>query len=439
MTSPALSWTGRGGAVLYDSTTGRWHFGERLPTSPRLCPVSHHGRRDALPNLLICGEAFLALSSLAETPHRQRIRLCYIDPPYNTGSEGGVYHDRATHEVWLSCLEERITQARELLCAGAFFVIHVNLVEQAYLKVLCDELFGRDKLVAQIAWQRAPDRTLLGQGQCLVSDQTEYLLCYAHGDIAQDWPRPERKEPLSEKTLCTYARTLLPSARAQLIDEFADGAGEPVRIFAHDAYVLETVPAAALRQAAERITAQVGAAYPHLMRLTNQQTESTLQQKLLARMPAPGILYRADYSQRQGKHRGARSRYYLNGQVVLWLRDVARREGHRLVRTSDLNNFWTSAEIPATGIAGEGGVTLRRGKKPERLLERVIGAFSREGDWVLDFFGGSGTTAAVAERLGRRWILVEAGLHARHLAEPRLLRAIESSGGGFSVVTLGDG
>jgi adenine-specific DNA-methyltransferase len=122
--------------------------------------------------------------------------------------------------------------------------------------------------------------------------------------------------------------------------------------------------------------------------------------------------------------------------VVLWLCDVARLEGTRLVRVSDLNNFWTSAEIPATGIAGEGGITLRRGKKPERLLERIIGAFSREGDWVLDFFAGSGTTGAVAERLGRRWILVEAGAHARGLAEPRLARSIEASGGGFSVTTL---
>ena len=106
------------------------------------------------------------------------------------------------------------------------------------------------------------------------------------------------------------------------------------------------------------------------------------------------------------------------------------------MRVSDLNNFWTADEIPATGIAGEGGVSLRRGKKPERLLERVIEAFSRPGERVLDFFAGSGTTGAVAERLGRSWILVEAGPAARELCEPRLVRAVSASGGGFAVAMV---
>jgi len=156
-------------------------------------------------------------------------------------------------------------------------------------------------------------------------------------------------------------------------------------------------------------------------------------------MPERGVLYRAEYTQARGKHQGARARHYLNGNVVLWLRDVARVEDGRLVRTTDLNNFWTAEEIPATGIAGEGGVSLRRGKKPERLLERVIEAFSRPGEWVLDFFAGSGTTGAVAERLGRRWILVEAGGPARELCLPRLAAATAASGGGFTLMRVEGG
>jgi adenine-specific DNA-methyltransferase len=140
--------------------------------------------------------------------------------------------------------------------------------------------------------------------------------------------------------------------------------------------------------------------------------------------------------QKSGKHRGPRARHYLNGNVVLWLRDVAVLEGDQVVRVADLNNFWPADDIPATGIAREGGVVLRRGKKPERLLERLIAAFSRPGEWVLDFFAGSGTTGAVAERLGRRWILVEAGPAARELAEPRLARACAQSGGGFSLFSV---
>jgi adenine-specific DNA-methyltransferase len=364
-----------------------------------------------------------ALAALAPA-ERGRIRLCYIDPPFNTGNDFDAYHDRAAHDVWLSCLEERVRAARALLCQGGFLVVHVNVVEQAYLKVLLDEIFGRETLVAQIAWQRAPDRTVLGQGHTLVADQVEYLLVYAHGAPEAGWPRPQRRAPLSPKTLATYGRVLHPSPEARLCDEFTDRAGEPVRIYAHAGHQLA------------RAAADPTSDFAHRMRTTNQQPESTFQQALLGRMRETDVLYRAEYRQRRGKHEGARARFYLNGNVVLWLRDIAVLEAGRLVRVSDLNNFWTSDEIPATGIAGEGGVSLRRGKKPERLLERVIEAFSRPGERVLDFFAGSGTTGAVAERLGRSWILVEAGPAARELCEPRLVRAVSASGGGFAVAMV---
>jgi hypothetical protein len=74
-------------------------------------------------------------------------------------------------------------------------VAHVNVVEQAYLEVVLDALFGRDALVAQVGWQRAPDRTVLGHGGALVSDRVEYLLIYAHGAVPSDWPRPQRRMP----------------------------------------------------------------------------------------------------------------------------------------------------------------------------------------------------------------------------------------------------
>jgi adenine-specific DNA-methyltransferase len=160
------------------------------------------------------------------------------------------------------------------------------------------------------------------------------------------------------------------------------------------------------------------------MRLTNQQAESTFQQALLARMTEADVLYRAEYTQARGKHRGARVRHYLNRNVVLWLRDIAeQRPDGALIRVADLTTFWPADEIPATGIAREGGVVLRRGKKPERLLERIVAAFSREGEWVLDFFAGSGTAGAVAHRLGRRFVLVEAAAEHHALIVARLERA----------------
>jgi adenine-specific DNA-methyltransferase len=222
-----------------------------------------------------------------------------------------------------------------------------------------------------------------------------------------------RRTPLAEKTLATYGRVLVPSPAARLVTEVGGAT-----IFAHDGYRLERAG---------------DGDFDTRMRLTNQQPESTFQQTLLGAMPEPGVLYRAEYRQARGKHKGPRVRYYLNGNVVLWLRDVAEREADgTLVRVADWNNFWPADEVPATGIAREGGVTLRRGKKPERLLERIVGAFSRPGELVLDFFAGSGTTGAVAARLGRRFILVEATAAHVALARSRL----ERQGARFAVVSL---
>jgi adenine-specific DNA-methyltransferase len=408
-----LTFDGRGRPVIRDVDSGRWRFADRPHPAPADLPAT-----DA--DLVIHREAWEALAALARTRHRGRIRLCYIDPPFNTGNEFDTYDDRTAHEVWLAALEERVALAHELIAPGGFFVAHINVVEQAYLKVLLDEIFGRDGLVAMISWQRAPDRTVLGQGSALVADQVEYLLVYVkdRAAVPADWPRPQKRTPLPEKTLRSYARTLVPAPEATLVDRLGDA-----EIWAHAGYQLGTIPARDLAAAVPR-------EYPRMMRTTNQQVESTFQQALLARMPRPGVLYRAEYTQARGKHQGRRVRWYLDGNVVLWLRDVARLEDGRLVRVSDLNNFWSADEIPVTGIAREGGVVLRRGKKPERLLERLIAAFSRPGEWVLDFFAGSGTTGAVAHRLGRRFILVEAAEPALALIRARLGRA----GAGFEEV-----
>jgi adenine-specific DNA-methyltransferase len=419
-----LSFAGRGEPVVRDPATGLWRFGAHPATPPPLRTLSRHGAAPdslASANLLIHAEAMDALRALAPT-HAGRFRLCYIDPPFNTGNDFEDYEDRAADPVWLAALEERIAAARVLLSPHGFLVVHVNELQQANLRVLLDEVWGPDARVAQVAWQRSPDRTVLGQGHTLIPDHLEYLLVYANHGAPAGWPRPQRIQPLPAKTMATYSRTLVPSPTSTQIDEFTDGAGEPVRIFAHASYALERVPARALERAPDDASA-LGDAFPRLMRTTNQQPESTFQQALLSRMPTRDVLYRAEFTQRRGKHAGARVRHYLNGNVVLWLRDVARIENNHLVRVADLDNLWTADDIPVTGVAGEGGVTFRRGKKPERLLSRVIEAFSQPGDWVLDFFGGSGTTAAVAERLHRHWVLVEAGDHAHTHCLPRLLHS----------------
>ncbi|CAN5782240.1 hypothetical protein BH11MYX4_BH11MYX4_64980 [soil metagenome] len=135
------------------------------------------------------------------------------------------------------------------------------------------------------------------------------------------------------------------------------------------------------------------------------------------------------------------------GNRVLFLRDKVRMIAGRPSIVEPLTNVWT--DVPFQGIAREGGVVFTRNKKPERLVARVLAMATDAGDWVLDPFLGSGTTAAVAHKMGRRWVGIEDGAHLTTLAEPRLARVIAgedatgitaetgfAGGGGFGVMEL---
>lgn len=437
-----LTWETRGRHVLRDEETGRWDF-----AGPQPLPETGFreervfGSEDGVPfdpsrsNLLIRGENLFALRGLLPR-FAGKVALIYIDPPFNTGNEASSYHDDFEHDVWLSMIEERLAMAKALLMPGGIIAVHTDREEQPYLRVLMDETLSRKNLVAQISWQRAPDRTLLGQGATMINDCVEYITVYSNGTVRGDLPVPRKEGALSWTTLRSYSRVLEVSALKTLVDEFTTPSGETVRIFLHGSHSLQPIGVERLRAAAAGSWEGLEESFPRMVRLTNQQKESTFQQELLRRMPQQGCLYSAEYVQGRGKHKGPRTRYYLNGQVVLFLKDVAKIDSGRLVRVSDMNNFWGDDEIPMTGIAREGAVALKRGKKPERLLHRIITSFSGQGDLVLDFFAGSGTTGAVAHKTGRRWIMIDAAGQAVAMSAQRMSRIIQGQDrGGVSALT----
>lgn len=409
----SLTWSCRGEYVLRDPDSGQWRFArdERLP------PVSLdevevvNAATTPSPNLLVHGDCLLAVNALMPQLLGQ-VSLIYADPPFNTRNQQLSYEDNLARPLWLSFMEGRLAAAKALLRPGGVIAVHIGSGEQPYLRALLDDVFGHENFISQISWQRAPDRTLLGQGSSLINDCVEYIMLYSNGPVRRDLGAPKKEEPLSWRTLQTYQRVLEVSDDKEPVSEFVDAAGSPVRIFRHSEYRLEPVRADDLKHAFFNSWNKLRSDFPRMARLTNQQQESTFQQALLSRMSLSDTLYSAEYTQSRGKHKGPRTRYYINQKVVLFLRDVAALRGDRVVRVADLNNFWTDEELPATGIAREGGVTLKRGKKPESLLYRIISAFSREGEMVLDPFAGSGTTGAVAHKSGRRWIMVDESCHA---------------------------
>jgi adenine-specific DNA-methyltransferase len=129
--------------------------------------------------------------------------------------------------------------------------------------------------------------------------------------------------------------------------------------------------------------------------------------------------------------------YYLNGQVFAWLADTAELRDGAIVKTNKLSDFWTHAELPKADLANEGGVDFRRGKKPENLIRRVLTLATKRGDLVLDSFAGSGTTGAVAHKMGRRWIMVELGEHCHTHIIPRLKKVIDGQDPGGITKAVG--
>ncbi|MGI6642622.1 MAG: DNA methyltransferase [Bacillota bacterium] len=409
-----LSWPSKGMNFLIDPKTGRWFSvkGDDIPVTTLRqefvyeSPILQLHQPSLRDNLVIFGDNLLAMRNLLPE-FGEKVDLIYIDPPFKMGHPQRRSSDALEDGVWLSVFFERAKVAAELLKPGRIFCVHLNSIGQPYARVILDTLFGPGNLVSQISWQRAPDRTLLGQGQTPINDTLEYILVYSKGRMRDDLPPMQKQERLSWRTFRSYSRILSFSPQREVVDSFIDSRGHPATVFKHDWYKMEPFDMPNETEG-HRWWHRLGPVFPRLTRLTNQQAESSFQQELLSRMTERDLLYSADFIQSRGKYKGKRTRYYLNGQIVLFLSEVAQLQRDGIVRISDLNNLWTHDEIPATGIAGEGGVTLKRSKKPERLLERIVECFSKKGELVLDYFAGSGTTGAVAHKMQRRWIMIEA-------------------------------
>jgi len=198
----------------------------------------------------------------------------------------------------------------------------------------------------------------------------------------------------------------------------------------------------------DEILAEYVENFDRVYRLTSVQDENEFQNRIME-LCGDG-LYSADYLVSRGRAKGEHTTtYYIGKQIVVWLRDTAKVEDGEVVRTGKLSDFWAHRDIPKADLANEGGVDFRRGKKPEALLARILRIATRKGDLVVDSFLGSGTTAAVAHKMGRRWIGVESGDQAQTHARARLVAVADgdqsgvskqvdwTSGGGFQFYQLG--
>ncbi len=387
---------------------------------------------DIYDNMLIHGDNLLALKAL-EQDFRGKVKCIYIDPPYNTGKAFEYYDDGLEHSIWLSLLYERLNILRNLLRPDGFFCCHIDDSEGAYLKVMLDEVFGRSNYLSTLFVQvRYAEKTLTQDMN--FHKQIEQIHVYRKEFGAK--PNLKISDTSFEK-FCYY------------VTEKADGremalGGKKVVVFSKDEY--EIIKGEGTEDGRKEIWASGSILDGNSSgRFFRDYLEGRKEQDGL------GVLYKVfGIGDDKFDHRyftGPKSEKATKGKYYQGVPLEKLQENS--TQTTPIENFYDLAGSFGN-CRNEGGVEFRSGKKPEILLNIILRHFSSPGDLVLDSFLGSGTTAAVAHKMGRRWIGIELGEHCYTHCVPRLQKVINGEdqggisqamqwqgGGGFRFYELG--
>ncbi|WP_332817549.1 site-specific DNA-methyltransferase [Sphingopyxis sp.] len=339
-------------------------------------------------NMLIQGDNLDALKALLPY-YKGAVKCIYIDPPYNTRSAFDQYDDNLEHSQWLAMIYPRLVLLRDLLAEGGSIWVSIDDNEGHYLKVIMDEVFGRANFVANAVWQKRYSRENRGA----IGDVHEYIAVYAKS--------PERFKlernliPLDEKQAKIYKnpenpRETDPSKRWRGLPMTAQGF-RPNQMY--------------------EIVAPNGQTH----RPPEGRCWSMIENEF-RKLEAAGRIYWG----RDGTAQPSVIRYLSEVEgLVPWTWWPHEEVGHTDESKKEANALF--------------GADVSFGTpKPERLVQRILHIASNPGDLVLDSFLGSGTTAAVAHKMGRRWIGIEMGDHAVTHCKPRLDKVIAGEQGGVS-------
>ena len=371
-------------------------------------------------NMLIHGDNLLALRSL-EADFTGKVKCIYIDPPFNTGQAFEHYDDDLEHSIWLDLMARRLRILYNLLDENGLLWIHLDDIEVHYCKIICDEIFLRQNFVSHITYERSAVAGI-GQGGYLVNT-TEHILLYKKGSL------PERENQSSEELgmniMKRYNKYVSNFGNRELVREFvAKSNGELVRVYKHVGFEIKSISLKNASEREEELRDDFTAHLDTLFRGNRVQKENEFQNDIISELDKD-CFYSMDYIPSRGKKEGQQTTlYYYNCELLSWLRDTTSvSEDGVLTKSTKMTTLWKHAEIPKADIANEGGVYFPRGKKPEQLLKRIIEMSTEPGDIVLD----SGTSVAVAHKLGRQWIGIEMGEQAYTHCKKRLDSVIDGT------------
>lgn len=386
-------------------------------------------------NMLIHGDNLLALKAL-ENKFTGKVKCIYIDPPYNTGAAFKDYDDNLEHSIWLKLMKARLEILRNLLCNDGSIWIQIDDEEQAYLKVLCDEIFGRNNFINMISVNMKNIAGASGGGEDKrLKKNCEYILIYAknycdlipfnpvYSYIAIDKLVEQYRD---ENRSWKYTSILINEGEKIYVASTLDGDGNEIKIYKRNNFDIRSINY--IKKKENLTEKEVYKKYAKKIFQT-AMPQSSIRPRVMEKILKIGIeseLYSIEYVPKSGRNKGLLYEQFYKGnnfRLLAWLKDVS-KEINGVLYKKDLQGTYWNFVSETKNLTKEGNVRFPDGKKAERLIKRIVYMTTEKNDLILDSFLGSGTTAAVAHKMGRRWIGIEMGKQAYTHCKVRLDRVI---------------
>ncbi len=390
-------------------------------------------------NVLVHGDNLEALKALLPF-YAGEVKCIYIDPPYNTGSAFEHYDDNLEHSTWLNMMYPRLKLLREFLREDGSIWISIDDREGAYLRVICDEIFGRQNFVSNISWQRTYSTRNDAKG---IVNEVEHILVYSKREGWQ--PKKIARTAEMDKNFKNPDKDIEPWTSS---DAFApDSVAHQGMVYAIQQPITgELIYPPAGRHWAFEQTQILEFLKPwaeyELRDIGDAEKRAAIcgvgVDEVRKGVKAIMLSQPLDESKKSAMEilkRGQWPKFYFtkNGKG-----GIRRKTYLSAVGDVPPTNLFEYKDVGHTDEAKKEVLKVFDGQspfatpKPERLIKRVLEIATNEGDLVLDSFLGSGTTTAVAHKMGRRWIGIEMGEHAKTHCAVRMKKVVDGEQGGIS-------
>lgn len=368
-------------------------------------------------NFLIKGNNLLILESLKRR-YKDQVKLIYIDPPYNTGNDSFGYNDSFRQSTWLTFMRNRLSIAHELLSEDGTIAISIDNYEIGYLLVLLDEIFGKDnrKNIITVKRASATGAKVINPGLVNI---VEYIVLYSKN--SKRW-KPKRV--FQTKGYDTRYGSFIENPNdhyefwrfTTVLEAFAKKIGvSKSKLKSHFGEKYD--------DALEQFVVEHASQVVRLASLDENQIGTEAVSAKKRSLESPGSIIHIP-------RENANDYYIMNGNCILFAKDRMINVDGKLTFSQAATDIWD--DVLPNDLSNEGNVEFKKGKKPEKLLSRIMELCTNPTDLVMDFFAGSGTTGAVCLKMKRRFILAEQMNYAHTITYNRLMATIKGENRGVS-------